>query len=602
MKDKFVFEISWEVCNKVGGIYTVLSSKIKFMKNKYNNNYFLIGPYEPEGMKSDFEHQPLPDFLKNVFEEMRGLGIDCHYGKWLIQDEPSVILIDFNNYSFNNNEIKRILWDEFKIDSLGTAFFDFDRPVLWSWCVGMLLNKIEKVIDSDIVGHFHEWLSGAGLLYLKINKSKIAKVFTTHATSLGRTLIDHQIDIYTDLDKIVPEDEARKHGMIAKFHLEKQSAINSDIFTTVSDTTSDEAEKILGRKPDIITYNGLDIESVATIEQISNRRKTSKSKIIELIIQSFSPSMQLNLNNTNIFAIFGRYEMRAKGIDVLSEALGLLNQRLKDEKSTDNVVCLYFIPAAASGVRKELLISKGKLGIIRSALEEKKEVLELLYLQAILDEKCMDPNVLYKTEPKNELQLYVKRFKSNIPPLFSTHYMANEEHDSILNSFKKNNLNNVADDKVKVIYYPIYLTGADHLLDIDYRQCITGVDLGIYPSLYEPWGYTPLETASLAVPAVTTDVSGFGRYMQKCNPNNKGVFILKRYKKSSQEAANELSDVMHKFLKLSMSEKDKLKMEARALSQKADWKVFVQLYFKAHDMAIKNIKNNLAKNNFVKSN
>jgi glycogen synthase len=586
-QNKLLFEVSWETCNKVGGIYTVLSSKISPMQKKYNKDYFLIGPYFSDGNNHEFEHQPAPEYIKKAIDEMLSIGIQCHYGKWLIDGEPSVILIDYSTYPYNNNEIKRILWECFKIDSLGTSYYDFDTPVLWSWCVGMLLNKIESNSNSKIIAHVHEWLSGACILHLKINNSKISTIFTTHATILGRTLVDHTENLQESLKHINPEEEARKHGIIAKYQIEKQSAINADVFTTVSDITGDEAEKILGRKPDVITYNGLNIESIATLEEITNKRRISKTRILELLIELFAPAMDFDINKTTIFATFGRYEMRTKGLDILSEALGNLNKKLKEEGTKDNVICFYFIPAAASGVRNEIILSKGRLGNVKSALEEKKETVNLICLKSIIDQKKMDPEELFESEPKNNLKLYVKKFKRDMPTIFCTHYMANEEHDPILYSFKNNNLLNKADDPVKVIFYPVYLTGSDHLMDLTYRQAICGIDLGIYPSLYEPWGYTPLETASLATPAITTNLSGFGRYIEKCKNCNKGVFIIDRKNTSTKEASIQLTNIMYDYLKLNANERDKLRIKARELTHNADWKVFADLYFKAHELALK---------------
>ena len=186
-KAEMLFEVSYEVCNKVGGIYTVLTSKAALMKEKYKE-YTTIGPYYAEKANVGLEQLPVPQELAKIFEELKSEGIECIYGKWQVPGEPNTILIDFRNVVGQADSIKKELWDNFSVDTLfGSG--DFIEPMIWAWSVGRLLEKVGQNNSSKkIVAHFHEWLAGIALLYLKMKESSVKTVFTTHATMLGRAI------------------------------------------------------------------------------------------------------------------------------------------------------------------------------------------------------------------------------------------------------------------------------------------------------------------------------------------------------------------------------------------------------------------------------
>ncbi|MCB9359168.1 glycogen/starch synthase [Candidatus Woesearchaeota archaeon] len=555
----FVFEISWEVCNKVGGIYTVISSKNKLMQEKYGEGYFAIGPYESE---EHFIPEEVPELFKDAFNELRERGINCHYGRWDIDGNPKTILIDFNYFCREKDYIKTQLWNEFKIDSLGSDFNDFDRPVIWSWAIGMLIEKIRNRVDDPIVVQTHEWMCGTALLYLKMQKAKVAKVFTTHATMLGRTLIGNNQDLYSIQSKIKPEEEAKRYGILSKFHVEKQSALNADIFTTVSDITAEEATHLLGKKPDVITYNGLDFSILPKSTELDKVRYKSRTRLLEFVKAMFP---RLNIDDVSLLAIYGRYEVKSKGIDAVAKAMSILNS---DTSINKPIICFFFIPGGTSGIRQEVLSNMSSMNKAKAYFEERKEHIFLDLMNSGKAESA--------------------KYESDAPSIRCTHYLPNEEHDSILGLFNLFGLNN--DSNIKCILFPVYLNGKDGILNLDYVESLAGIDLGLFPSLYEPWGYTPLETSAMGVPSITSNLAGFGRFIEKNNAD--GIVIIDRVKefnKASEELAMKIKD----FINLSEDEKLSMRIKARGSAEMANWRSFILNYYEAYQKALNRINCNI---------
>ncbi|MEM4366377.1 MAG: hypothetical protein QXN46_02160, partial [Candidatus Woesearchaeota archaeon] len=355
-----VFEVSWEVCNKIGGIFTVVQSKAQQMVNIYGRKYFLLGPYFPQKASGIFEETIAPAECKEPFDKLRKDGIECHCGRWLTKGNPLVILIDFTNFAKNKNDIKRRLWELYGIDSLYTEYYDFDEPVIWSWAAGKVIEELAKVFGGKVVAQFHEWLSGAGLLYLKSVEAKVGTVFTTHATTLGRALASERADFYDIIPKINAQQEARARGpgLLAKHQLEQACAKSADVFSTVSELTAMEAEHILGRKADLLLPNGLDMEKFPTFEEASVKHKLFNDRIRHFILFYFFPYYRFEIKKTLIYFLAGRYEFHDKGVDIFIKALSLLNERLKKEKSPITIVAFFWIPGNAKGIKPELLENK----------------------------------------------------------------------------------------------------------------------------------------------------------------------------------------------------------------------------------------------------
>ncbi|RLI93200.1 MAG: hypothetical protein DRO94_02810 [Candidatus Altiarchaeales archaeon] len=586
----YVFEISWEVCNKVGGINTVVKTKVPYMIKEYRDRYYLIGPYFPDRAISEFRERVPPDKLSEVFEKLKNLGIICHYGKWLIRGEPNVILVDYGGYIYKNYEIKTKLWEKFGIDSLGTEFHDFDEPILWGDAVGVLLHNISDLFGNRVVAHFHEWLSCGALLYIKRNNLKIATVFTTHATTLGRTMAGNNVDIYSIMEKIDPEEEAYKWGVHSKHQVERVSAHVADVFTTVSEITAIEARNFLKKNPDMLLFNGIDTEKLPTFEEVLIRHRLYREKIKEFLQYYFFPYYSFDLDDILIYFISGRYEFHNKGIDIFISALSKLNRVLKNEKSRRTIITFFWIPSDVIRIKPELLMAKAYYEDIKDAIEDNINEIESRIIRALISRKSITENVLFKEDFLKEAKKKVMRFLRDGNPPLCTHDIQNEENDPILRSFRENNLLNRKEDRVKVILYPIYLTGADNLLDLSYDEAVIGSHLGVFPSYYEPWGYTPLETGALGVAAVTTDFSGFGRYLsQDTIRQNEGIYVIKMFRRSDEEKIENLFEILYQFSKLDRGKRIENKMEARRLALLADWNILVSAYINSHKVAIKRV-------------
>jgi len=588
----YLFEVSWEICNKVGGIYTVVKSKAAEIMKYYKENYFAIGPFFPEKVAGEFQEKVPSDKLKQVFEKLRNIGIKCHYGSWLIKGEPNTILVDFGGFASKKDEIKTSLWQNFKIDSLNTQYFDFDEPVIWSYAVGKLIEEIKNSFnDKKIVAQFHEWLAGAGLLYLKHNDVKVGTVFTTHATILGRTMSFANEDLYELFDKINPEEKAYEYGIQAKYLTEKQSASNADVFTTVSEITAIEAEHLLGKKPEVLLPNGLDLKKFPTFEEASIKHQLYRERIKEFLLYYFFPYYSFDLDNTLLYFLCGRYEFRAKGIDIFIKALAKLNEKLKKEKSNKTIVAFFWVPGNIRSIKTQLLESRAFFEDIKGGIDDNMDRIKNKIIYSIASKKKIIEKNIFDEDFMHENKKKVLKLMKNGNPALSTHDLHDEQNDSIIKAFNEAGLLNKKEDRVKVVFYPIYLTGADGLLDLSYYECMQGSHLGVFPSYYEPWGYTPLEAAALGVSSVTTDLAGFGRYVNEKSKQNKnpGIFVLKRLNKKDDEVVKELANSFYYFSSLSKQERIKNKMEAQRLSSLADWDVLIKNYIEAHNLAVRRI-------------
>ena len=586
-KADVLFEVSWEVCNKVGGIYTVVKSKAAKMIEIYGDNYFLVGPYFASKAIGEFEEELPNEFCKEPFEELKKIGIICHFGRWLIEGKPFAILIDFVNYKSKINDIKRELWDWYKIDSL-RATNDYDEPVVWAYAAGMLIENLSKAYGSKkIVAQFHEWLSGTGLLYLKKKNAKAAAVFTTHATVLGRTLANSNVELYSVWDRINPEEEAYKYNTEAKHFVEKNSAYFADVFTTVSEITGMEASYLLKKKPDMLLPNGLDISKFPTFEEIIIKHKLQRDRIREFMLYYFFPYNTFDTKETLIYFLAGRYEFHDKGIDIYIKALGKLNEKLKQAKAKKTIVAFIWVPANFRNINAELLENKTLFQDIKDALEETMGDVEKNIIYSLVSDKKISKETLFDDEFLTEMKIRVARFVKKGKPPLSTHDLYDEK-DVILRSIVTADLKNSTEDPVKVIYYPIYLSGADGLLNLDYYEAMQGSHLGIFPSYYEPWGYTPLEAGALGVSSVTTDLAGFGRYFctECAQSDTPGIFVLKRMNKSDDEVVKQLADVMFRFANFSREERIANKLQARQIASMSDWKSFAKHYIEAHNIAV----------------
>jgi glycogen(starch) synthase len=476
--------------------------------------------------------------------------------------------------------------------------------MLWSVAAAKIIERFCQKNNPDnakkVVAHFHEWLAGFGLLYLKKQNVKVGTVFTTHATMLGRTLAGSGVALYDVLGSLNPDKEAYAYGVQDKYTTEKACALNADVFTTVSEITSIEAEKILSRKADVLLLNGLDIEKFPTYEECAIKHRENRDIIRNFVSYYFFPHYYFDLKETLFFFIVGRYEYKNKGLDIFVKALAKLNDRMKAENIPRTVVAFFWIPREVHGAKTEISVNKVNFNRMKEFMERNTPHLKHRVMDNLM--KC-DTACFNSEEGFNKGGLFDKGFlfeakrlklsfekKGN--PLLVTHNLPFEENDIIIRNMLDTGLDNKEDDKVKVIFYPVYLTGVDGLIDLPYYEAITGCHLGLFPSYYEPWGYTPLESAALGVPALTTDLGGFGRFLLDKGTTDNGVFILKRFGIPEEETINHFADILYNYTKLDEKGRVKQKILAKEIANLADWKELIMNYFEAHNKAVDKVWGN----------
>lgn len=586
---KYIFETSWEVCNKVGGIYTVLISKAAQTVARYGAQYFVIGPYFENKARGEFQEIEPEGIFKSVFDELAKTGIVCHLGTWLIEGEPRAILIDFSKYWNRENEIKKTLWEWDKIDSLLTSF-DYTEPVIFAWTAGKLLEALSKnLVGEKMVAQFHEWMTGSGLLYLAHEAKNVRTVFTTHATVLGRAIAASNEPLYDMLSTIDADESAKQHGVLAKHLIEKQSALRASVFTTVSGITALEAKHILGKNVDVVLCNGLDMEKFPTLDEIALKHRIQNRRLREFVESYFFPYYSFNIQETQFYFTLGRYEFHNKGIDLYIRALGELNKRLQVANSAQTIVAFILVPSGTAGIRPEVIAARDAYRDIADLYAEVSEDVTDAIRTSIISDDRYEKEVLFHAHPDfvREMKKKIMKFRRNGVPPLATHVLTNA-NDAIVRACEANGLGNRPKDRVKIVFYPDYLNGSDGILNLDYYESITAMDFGVFPSFYEPWGYTPLEAAALGVPSVTTDLAGFGRFLseQKTSEKNAGVYVLNRLHATDEETVAQLTDILSQFATMGVHERIENKIKAQGVAERADWSVFIENYIEAHNKSL----------------
>ncbi len=580
-------EVSFEVGNKVGGIHTVLASKARLMTQLFRS-YLAVGYYDERKSPREFIEETPPDTMMPAMDALRSMGAEVHYGTWLVPGKPKAVLINPGRLAERLNEIKYYYWDWYRVDSLRSDDW-FNVPVVWSYAAGVFLHHL-LASDPNAVVFAHEWLSGGAVLYLRRHAPHIPTVFHTHATMLGRVLANAGYDLYGMIDSGEgnPDELAYRHGIEAKHLMEKASAQNAHVFTTVSEVTAREAKYILGREPDLVLPNGLDMDIIPPMEELSHRHVVNEKKINEFVLAYFSPYYSIDVDNTLYFFFSGRYDVHVKGIDVLIDALALLNQRLKNEASRRNLVFFFFVAREGYRVNPEVLENMSAFRAVEDFVDSNLPQLRDRLIRSIAegefpDGELFDDTFLYGAR---RLILRLKQHGNGNAPL-STHLPSPD--DFVISRLREVGLTNGPEDPVKVIYYPAYLSPGDGLLNLSYSDMVTGTHLGVFPSYYEPWGYTPLETAAWGVPAVTTDVAGFGQYILSEYgefARRSAISVLQRRNVSDAEFARQLADVLHWYLTMPRRERLERKIEAKYMAKKADWSELIQYYVTAAERAL----------------
>lgn len=538
----YVFEASWEVCNKVGGIYTVLSTRAKTLKSELGDKVFFIGPDFWTGISNPLfkENKTLLSGWKKCAEENDGLRI--RVGRWQVPGEPVAILVDFKPFFEKRNEIFGWAWENFQVDSL-YSYGDYDDSLIFSWAAGKVVEsyyRYFKLTPSDnVVFQAHEWQTCLSALYINKAVPEVATIFTTHATTIGRSIACNGKPLYDYMEGYNGDQMARELNVESKHSVEKQAAHHVDCFTTVSEITGVECGQLLEKKPDVILMNGFEDDFVPKGADFTRKRKEARAILLNVANTLLGTSLG---DDTFIVSTSGRYEYKNKGIDLFVDSL---NKLRNDQTLQRDVLAFIMVPAWMKSARADLaqaLKSGEKTGA-----------------------PIGDPRI--------------------------THELNEQCNDNVLNQMGWLGMNNSADDKVKVIFVPCYLDGSDGIFNKQYYDLLIGNDMTVFPSYYEPWGYTPTESVAFRVPCVTTDLAGFGRWVNLMKGRSSmiedGVKTVHRSDYNFNEVSEEIKETIKSFSGLDKKKVSRARENAAKIAEKALWRHFIKYYYDAYDIALR---------------
>ncbi|MCI5913527.1 MAG: glycogen/starch synthase [Prevotella sp.] len=539
MLPDYIFESSWEVCNKVGGIYTVLSTRAKTLQDKMKDRIIFIGPNCWHDISSPYfiEEPTLFEDWKNKADTE---GLSLKIGRWDIPGEPISILVDFEPFYREKNNIYGKMWELYGVDSLH-SYGDYDEASMFSYAAAKVVESFYKYYLDDsksVVYHGNEWMTGLGLLYIHHKLPQIATLFTTHATSIGRSIAGNNKPLYDYLFAYNGDQMAGELNMQSKHSIEKQTAKYVDCFTTVSEITANECKELLDKSVDKVLPNGFENNFIPKGATFTKKRKAARKRLLNVANALLGTDLG---DDTLIISTSGRYEFRNKGIDVYIEAM---NRLKRDKNLNKNIIAFIETP--------------GWVG------EPRKDLTDRLASNQTFDTPLEIPMV--------------------------THWLNNMSHDNVLDMLKYLDMHNLKDDKVKIIFLPCYLTGNDGVINMSYYDLVLGNDLCIYPSYYEPWGYTPLEAIAFKVPCITTDLAGFGLWANsekgEYSEIEDGVKVIHRTDYNYSEVADVIKDTVSKFSNMTDVQIKKCRANADKLSKKALWCEFIEFYYDAYDIAL----------------
>ncbi len=545
----YLFEISWEVCNKVGGIYTVVSTKARTMSEIEGMNAIYIGPdlwKEKENPLFTEDKRLWNAWRKSLSNEK----FTARCGYWEIPGRPKVILVDYTGYMEDKDAIYTELWNDFGVDSLH-GYGDYDDSMIFGYAVGRVIesfyNKVVK--KGNVVVQAHEWQSGGAALYVKKHLPQAGTIFTTHATSIGRSIASNGKPLYDYFEGYNGDQMASELNVQSKHSVERVSAANVDCFTTVSEITARECEQLIERKIDVILENGFEKDFVPADNDFDKKRQAARAKRLRVASALTGDTIS---DDALIIGIGGRMEMRNKGIDMFIDVMAKLNAC---EELDRDVIAFIDVPAWSDVAREDLL---------------------------------------------HRLHSNEESWSSPLPNPYLTHNLNNFYDDAIACSIRNYFLDNRSGkNRVKVIYVPCYLKGNDGIFDMDYYDVLIGNDLNVYPSYYEPWGYTPLESAAFSIPTITTDLAGFGLWVNselgRTGKLADGVEVVSRNDSNYFDAVEEITKTICIFAKNSDKEVADCRKKAAKMADKALWKHFIRNYRNAYDFALKAAKSRTEK-------
>ena len=537
----FIFEASWEVCNKVGGIYTVLSTRAKTMKDKLGDDVMFIGPDVWRDKKNPLFRED-SELLAAWREKAEQDHLHVRVGRWDIPGQPIAVLVDFQPYYAIKNDIYTSLWEDFGVDSLH-AYGDYDEASMFSYAAGLVVesyyNYCLRGKCENVVYQAHEWMTGLGALYIQKHVPEIATIFTTHATTIGRSIAGNHKPLYEYLFAYNGNQMAEELNVQSKHSIERETAHHVDCFTTVSEVTNRECAELLDKPADVVLPNGFEKDFVPSKAQFARKRKKAREKMRE--VAGALLGMEFD-DDVMIISTSGRYEFRNKGIDLYVEAL---NRSLRNKDLNRQVLAFVQVPGWVSCAREDL----------------------------------------------KERLASGKKYDTPLEWPLLTHWLHEMTHDQLIDYLKRYNMWNRPEDKVKVISVPCYLDGNDGIFNMPYYDILIGMDLTVYASYYEPWGYTPLESVAFHVPCITTNLSGFGmwvnQFLGKEGELADGVQVVRRTDYNHSEVADAIKDSIASYASFTPEQVEAVRANAARISDQALWKNFIQYYDKAYDFALR---------------
>ena len=545
MAPEYLFEISWEVCNKVGGIYTVVSTKARTLADQEGIEAIYIGPdlwAEKENPLFKEDKRMWKGWVKKAAEE--GINVRCGY--WEIPGRPKVMLVDFKPYFEKKEELYTELWNDFQVDSLH-GYGDYDDSMMFGYAAGRLIESFYKFYlneNNKVVVQAHEWQTGGAALYVKKNLPQVGTIFTTHATSIGRSIASNGKPLYDYFEGYNGDQMAAELNVQSKHSVEKQTAHNVDCFTTVSELTARECEQLIERKIDVVLENGFEKDFVPSGASFTSKRK--KARKLRIRAAEALTGTKIS-DDALLIGLGGRMEMRNKGIDLFLQAV----RGLRDSNVERDIIAFIDVPAWMDTAREDLC------------------------------ERLAQKDGEWSTPLENP---------------FVTHKLHNMNEDAIVCAIRNLGLDKVsADDRVKVVYVPCYLNGSDGIFNMSYYDVLIGNDLSVYPSYYEPWGYTPLESVAFRIPTITTNLAGFGLWVNsllgKQGELSDGVEVIQRTDSNYFEMSDVITKNICTFAAQNEKDVDAIRKKAAKIADKALWKCFMLNYFDAYDFALKQAEN-----------
>lgn len=536
----YIFESSWEVCNKVGGIYTVLSTRAKTLQDAFRDKIIFIGPDLADANDLYFSEDEtlFIEWRKQALAE----GLAIRVGRWKVPGEPIAVLVDFCQYFKDKNDIYTRLWELYQVDSLH-AYGDYDEASMFSYGAAKVVESFYNFYldkSKKVIYHGNEWMTGLGLLYINSKLPNIATLFTTHATSIGRSIAGNNKPLYDYLFAYNGDQMACELNMQSKHSIEKQTAMNVDCFTTVSEITANECKELMEKPVDFVLPNGFENDFVPKGAQFTRKRNAARKRIFE--VANALLGVDFDDQNTLVISTSGRYEFRNKGVDVYIEAM---NRLQRDNRLNKKILAFIEVPGWVGEPRQDLIdrLNSGH---------------------------------------KFDTPLHV--------PMI-THWLHNMSHDNVLDMMKYLDMQNRQEDNVKLIFLPCYLNGDDGIFNMKYYDLVLGNDMCIYPSYYEPWGYTPLEAIAFKVPCITSDLAGFGLWANSeighVGEIIDGVKVVHRTDYNYSEVADKIKDTVAEFSNFTATDVKKSRSNAEKLSKKALWSNFIKYYYEAYDFALR---------------